>query len=121
MGWFAKLFGREQADSGDSEPAAPLVSVERPETTDITTEQLPKEKRQRKPRGNAKKKDDETVMIECLIRHLKTKQAVIKRLTDEGIPCEPTTGNDPQGDILVLVIRKKDIVRVQQIIRTLNA
>jgi hypothetical protein len=62
--------------------------------------------------------DDESAMIQRLELHRNIKNLVIARLRAEGINCKATTGNDPNGDIVI--IRKKDVPLVQQIIRSLN-
>jgi len=61
---------------------------------------------------------DEDRMIYRLHVHKNMITWVLKRLADAGIPAKRTTGNDPQGDIVVL--DPMDIPRVQQIIRDIQ-
>jgi hypothetical protein len=94
MGWFSKLwpFGKK-ADPGKS-----------PDRTEV-------------PEGEPA--DDEDAMIETGRLHKSIKRLVMARLRAEGINCKATTGNDPNGDILI--IRRKDIARVREIIWSLNS
>jgi len=64
--------------------------------------------------GEEETQDDEGAMIIRLERHRKFKNLVMERLKAEGIDSKATTGNDPNGDILI--VRKKDASRVREII-----
>jgi hypothetical protein len=61
---------------------------------------------------------DEDRMIYRLHVHRNMITWVIKRLDTAGIQAKRTTGNDPQGDIVLL--DPADIPRVQQIIRDIQ-
>ena len=61
---------------------------------------------------------DEDRMIYRLHVHKNMITWVIKRLADAGIQAKRTTGNDPQGDIVLF--DPMDIPRVQQIIRDIQ-
>lgn len=58
---------------------------------------------------------DEDGMAHRLFVHRDMIGWVIKQLAQEGIQCERTTGNDRNGDILI--INEQDTSRVKQIIR----
>ena len=62
---------------------------------------------------------DEDRMIYRLHVHKNMITWVIKRLADAGIQAKRTTGNDPQGDIVLF--DPMDIPRVQQIIRDIQS
>lgn len=62
---------------------------------------------------------DEDRMIYRLQVHRNMIAWVIQRLAAAGIPARRTTGNDPQGDIVLL--DPVDVLRVQQIIREIQA
>lgn len=62
---------------------------------------------------------DEDRMIYRLQVHRNMITWVIKRLANAGIEAKRTTGNAPQGDIVLL--DPADIPRVQQIIREIQA
>jgi len=62
---------------------------------------------------------DEDRMIYRLHVHKNMITWVIQRLADAGIQAKRTTGNDPQGDIVLF--DPMDIPRVQQIIRDIQA
>ncbi|WP_254565962.1 hypothetical protein [Oscillatoria sp. HE19RPO] len=61
---------------------------------------------------------DEDRMIQKLTVHKKLITWVIQQLEKENIPCQRTTGNDPNGDILV--INPEQTPRVKEIIRGIN-
>jgi hypothetical protein len=61
---------------------------------------------------------DEDRMIYNLSVHRDLIGWVIKKLKEEGIPAERTTGNDRKGDIFL--IRSEDASRVQEIIREMQ-
>jgi hypothetical protein len=61
---------------------------------------------------------DEDRMIYRLHVHKNMIAWVIKQLADVGIQAKRTTGNDPQGDIVLL--DPLDVPRVQQIIREIQ-
>jgi hypothetical protein len=61
---------------------------------------------------------DEDRMIHKLTVHKNLITWVIQQLEKENIPCQRTTGNDPNGDILV--INPEQTPRVQEIIRGIN-
>ena len=61
---------------------------------------------------------DEDRMIYRLHVHKNMITWVIKRLADAGIQAKRTTGNDPQGDIILF--DPLDIPGVQQIIRDIQ-
>ncbi len=61
---------------------------------------------------------DEDKMINRLEAHRDFITWFIKRLKTEGIPCERTTENDSQGDILYY--RTEDEQRVKEIVRQIN-
>ena len=58
---------------------------------------------------------DEDKMMERLPIHKNMIGWLIKKLQAEGIQCKRTTGNDPNGDILL--INSEDEPRVQDMIR----
>jgi hypothetical protein len=58
---------------------------------------------------------DEDRMIYQLQVHKKCIGWVIEKLQAEGIPCKRTTGNDANGDILI--VDENNAKRVQQIVR----
>ncbi|MBD1908155.1 hypothetical protein NDI37_15010 [Funiculus sociatus GB2-A5] len=68
--------------------------------------------------ANKEWETDEDRMIYQLQVHKKFISWVIEKLNAEGISCRRTTGNDPKGDILV--IEKKDVPRVKQIVREIQ-
>jgi hypothetical protein len=102
MGWFSKLFAKKP-------DLTAIATAGEPEESPAPTEAA---------EGEAPG-DDEDPMIETYKLHKNIKNLVIERLKAEGIDCKATTGNDPNGDILI--IRKKDVVRVQEIIWGLNS
>ena len=61
---------------------------------------------------------DEDRMIYKLKVHRNFIGWVIKKLKEQGIPCERTTGNDPNGDILI--INQEDVPRLQEIVRQIQ-
>jgi hypothetical protein len=61
---------------------------------------------------------DEDKMIERLIIHKNMIGWLIKKLQAEGIECQRTTGNDPNGDILL--IHPEDEPIVQEMIRKIQ-
>ena len=61
---------------------------------------------------------DEDKMIERLTIHKNMIGWLIKKLKAEGIECQRTTGNDPNGDILL--INPKDVPRVKEIVRQIK-
>lgn len=61
---------------------------------------------------------DEDRMIHKLTVHKNFITWVIQQLEKENIPCQRTTGNDPNGDILV--INPEQTPRVKEIIRGIN-
>lgn len=62
---------------------------------------------------------DEDKMINRLVAHRDFITWVIKRLQEEEIPCERTTGNDSGGDILYY--NAEDESKVKEIIRRINS
>jgi hypothetical protein len=62
---------------------------------------------------------DEDRMIYHLTVHKTMISWLINKLQAEGIQAQRTTGNDPNGDILL--INPDDIPRVQQLIREIQA
>ena len=62
---------------------------------------------------------DEDRMIYRLQVHRNMITWVIQRLAEAGIQAKRTTGNDPQGDIVLL--DPADVPRVQQLIRAIHA
>ena len=62
---------------------------------------------------------DEDNLIHKLTVHKKLKMFVMNELSKEGIPCEETSGNDPQGDILV--VNPEDVPRAKEIIKSINS
>jgi hypothetical protein len=61
---------------------------------------------------------DEDKMMERLLIHKNMIGWLIKKLKEEGIECQRTTGNDPNGDILL--INPEDEPRVQEMIRKIQ-
>jgi len=61
---------------------------------------------------------DEDRMIHRLIIHRNMITWLLRKLEAEGIRAERTTGNDPNGDILL--INSDDVPRVQQLIREIQ-
>ncbi|MDD1428740.1 hypothetical protein MEO94_30740 [Dolichospermum sp. ST_sed9] len=61
---------------------------------------------------------DEDKMMERLLIHKNMIGWLIKKLQAEGIQCKRTTGNDPNGDILL--INSEDEPRVQDMIRKIQ-
>lgn len=61
---------------------------------------------------------DEDKMMERLVIHKNMIGWLIKKLQAEGIKCQRTTGNDPNGDILL--INPEDEPRVKNIIRKIQ-
>ncbi|MBO0349519.1 hypothetical protein J0895_10440 [Phormidium pseudopriestleyi FRX01] len=61
---------------------------------------------------------DEDRMIHKLTVHKNLITWVIQQLEKENIPCQRTTGNDPNGDILV--INPEQAPSVKEIIRGIN-
>ncbi|GCL35473.1 MAG: hypothetical protein ACKO9I_24775 [Sphaerospermopsis kisseleviana] len=61
---------------------------------------------------------DEDKMMERLLIHKNMIGWLIKKLKAEGIECQRTTGNDPNGDILL--INPEDEPRVQEMIRKIQ-
>jgi hypothetical protein len=61
---------------------------------------------------------DEDKMMERLLIHKNMIGWLIKELQAEGIKCQRTTGNDPNGDILL--INPEDESKVQEIIRKIQ-
>lgn len=61
---------------------------------------------------------DEDKKIERLIIHKNLIGWLIKKLKAEGIKCERTTGDDPDGDILLL--NSDDVPRVKEIVRQIQ-
>lgn len=62
---------------------------------------------------------DEDKMINRLEAHRDFITWVIKRLKEEGISCERTTGNDSGGDILYY--NSEDEPKVKEIVRKINS
>lgn len=61
---------------------------------------------------------DEDKMIYTLKVHRDLIGWVIKKLKEEGILAERTTGNNSKGDILI--VKREDAPRVQEIVRDLQ-
>lgn len=61
---------------------------------------------------------DEDKMIERLTIHKNLIGWVIKKLQEEGIEAQRTTGNDSSGDILV--VNSNDAPRVKKIVRQIQ-
>lgn len=61
---------------------------------------------------------DEDKMIERLTIHKNLIGWVIKKLQEEGIKAERTTGNDSSGDILV--VDSNDVAKVKSIVRQIQ-
>lgn len=61
---------------------------------------------------------DEDKMMQRLIIHRDMIGWIIKKLQEEGIKAERTTGNDSKGDILL--INPEDEPRVQEMIRNIQ-
>lgn len=61
---------------------------------------------------------DEDKKIERLIIHKNLIGWLIKKLQAEGIECQRTTGDDPDGDILLL--NSDDVPRVKEIVRQIQ-
>jgi hypothetical protein len=63
-------------------------------------------------------KTDEDKKIERLIIHRNLIGWLIKKLEQEGIECQRTIDDDPEGDILLL--DSKDVPRVKEIVRQIQ-
>ncbi|ALB39725.1 MULTISPECIES: hypothetical protein [Nostocales] len=63
-------------------------------------------------------KTDEDKKIERLIIHKNLIGWLINKLQKEGIECQRTTGDDPDGDILLL--NSEDVPRVKEIVRQIQ-
>lgn len=61
---------------------------------------------------------DEEKMMERLTIHKNLIGWLIKKLEEEKIQCKRTTGNDPNGDILL--INPDDVPRVKEIVRQIQ-
>jgi len=61
---------------------------------------------------------DEDKMMERLIIHKNLGGWIIKKLSEEGISAQRTTGNDPKGDILI--VNAEDVPRVKEIVRQIQ-
>lgn len=61
---------------------------------------------------------DEDKMIYKLIVHRNFIGWLIEKLKEEGIGAKRTTGNDPNGDILI--IKPEDVPRVKEIVRQIQ-
>ncbi|MEA5617578.1 hypothetical protein VB711_06960 [Cronbergia sp. UHCC 0137] len=61
---------------------------------------------------------DEDKMMERLLIHKNMIGWLIEKLKAEGIECQRTTGNDPNGDILL--INPEDEPRVKNMIRKIQ-
>jgi len=59
---------------------------------------------------------DEDAMAHRLFVHRDMIGWLIRQLAEEGIQCERTTGNDPNGDILI--VNEEDTSKVKQIIQS---
>lgn len=61
---------------------------------------------------------DEDKMMERLIIHKNLIGWIIKKLKEEGIEAQRTTGNDSRGD--VLIVNPEDVSRVKKIVREIQ-